>query len=324
MKTKTRPFANENLINNNYGKLIVVEKVRRGMWRCLCECGNYVNVGGYQLKKSKTVSCGCSYRTPHQNLEGKVFNRLTVLNYVGGGGKWRCKCECQAITLVNGYHLKNSLTKSCGCLHTDNTKKQNLEKFLSNNLIDKRFGKLLVIGYEKQKFIEKRKTGNREKYKHFWKCQCDCGEIRFVSTGGLNSGTHQSCGCAGKMTPESCRISTAKTIFRSVYSDGNLTFDQFLNLSQKPCYYCGVPPSNSMNCYSWKLNKKIKKFGIKFIYNGLDRVDSKQLHNLSNVVPCCKQCNFSKRDLPLDEFITWVKRISNHITENENDFQLNK
>ena len=53
----------------------------------------------------------------------------------------------------------------------------------AKNLIGNRYGKLVVI--------EKAYIKNRKQY---WKLQCDCGNITYVSTGNLEK-TH-SCGCS--------------------------------------------------------------------------------------------------------------------------------
>lgn len=50
------------------------------------------------------------------------------------------------------------------------------------DLTGKRFGKLTVIGVEK--------SGEHK----YWKCVCDCGEIKIASTSYLLNGTTKSCG----------------------------------------------------------------------------------------------------------------------------------
>ena len=55
------------------------------------------------------------------------------------------------------------------------------------NLAQKRFGSLLVIGVAKKKF---EKYGNSS-----WACLCDCGNITIKSTTQLNKNKHSSCGC---------------------------------------------------------------------------------------------------------------------------------
>lgn len=53
------------------------------------------------------------------------------------------------------------------------------------NLVGKRFGKLVVIE-------DMGKMGGK---KFRCKCQCDCGNVSYPATAGLNNGTSQSCGC---------------------------------------------------------------------------------------------------------------------------------
>jgi hypothetical protein len=54
-----------------------------------------------------------------ENLTGKKFNRLTVLEL--GERKynknhWKCKCECGNIKDIESYALRKGIIKSCGCL----------------------------------------------------------------------------------------------------------------------------------------------------------------------------------------------------------------
>ena len=122
----------------------------------------------------------------------------------------------------------------------------------------------------------------------------------------------QSCGCyqkekLSKRSKIEYGLSSKKAAY-GVYKDGakkrnlsfNLTFDQFLILTQQNCFYCGSKPNN--------LYKNICGNG-NFIYNGIDRLDNTKGYTLDNVVPCCYQCNWAKRDLSINEFISWVNRI---------------
>jgi hypothetical protein len=51
-------------------------------------------------------------------------------------------------------------------------------------------GRLRVLGFAKFRAIGSR--GNRQR---FWKCKCDCGGTRIVSTANLNQLRVKSCGC---------------------------------------------------------------------------------------------------------------------------------
>lgn len=49
----------------------------------------------------------------------------------------------------------------------------------------KRFGRLVVQSHE----------GRNVNLKQLWKCQCDCGNLKIVTTQELNAGDTKSCGC---------------------------------------------------------------------------------------------------------------------------------
>lgn len=106
--------------------------------------------------------------------------------------------------------------------------------------------------------------------------------------------------------------SSAKRIFRR-YKDGDLTFEIFLNLSQRNCYYCNSKPSNLYNCAKDSKNSsQFQKDNGNFIYNGLDRIDNNLPHNINNVVTCCKYCNYAKRERSTKEFKEWIINLSFH------------
>lgn len=64
----------------------------------------------------------------------------------------------------------------------------NIHKNIKNK-IGKRYGRLIVIE------ITNKRTHSREV---IWKCQCDCGNQKEVSSGNLISGAIRSCGCLQK------------------------------------------------------------------------------------------------------------------------------
>lgn len=121
----------KDLTGQKFGRLTVLEDVGRThsmvVWRCLCECGNIVDVISNNLRKGNTQSCGCYNKerlseTHYQNLTGEVFGRLTVLEDVGRKGSyvlWKCKCNCGNIVDVTSYSLSSGKTQSCGCYHKE-------------------------------------------------------------------------------------------------------------------------------------------------------------------------------------------------------------
>lgn len=83
-----------------------------------------------------------------QDLTGKRFGKLVVLEYAGSG-KWKCKCDCGKETTVISSNLKKGHTTSCGCAR-------------GNGIIGRKYGKLIVISQaDDTTYI----------------CKCECGEI---------------------------------------------------------------------------------------------------------------------------------------------------
>ena len=63
------------------------------------------------------------------DLTGQKFGRLEVKEFAGKnkwrGSLWSCVCDCGNLTIVEGNHLKNGATKSCGCLHNEQVAERN-------------------------------------------------------------------------------------------------------------------------------------------------------------------------------------------------------
>ena len=84
----------------------------------------------------------------------------------------------------------------------------------------------------------------------------------------------------------------------------DLDFETFGRVTSSPCFYCGAEPASTMRSQSKR---------VTYQYNGVDRLDNTQGYVLGNVVACCKQCNFSKREQSAHEFMTWALRMALHL-----------
>ena len=84
--------------------------------------------------------------------------------------------------------------------------------------------------------------------------------------------------------------------------DFKLSRDDVENIILLPCNYCGSEPSN-------KRLVQTKNGDEYFKYNGIDRADSKIGYVMGNVYPCCAKCNYAKKNLTVEDFLTWVKRV---------------
>lgn len=234
------------------------------------------------------------------NLIGQTFGRLTVLgrsSYKHPKGKvfWDCKCSCGNISRVVSWNLTSGTTSSCGCLQKDAVSKSSTSR--REDLTGRRFYRLMVL-----EFVETTKYNQI-----MWKCQCDCGNILNVRGGDLRNGRTRTCGCRGLSLGESSFNATYQS-YKKAASTRELEFllskEQFKNITQQDCYYCGTHPSNE---------RKVSTSTGSFIYNGIDRVDNSRGYSIDNCVPCCDMCNKSKNKHSIDEFYEWIDRVYNHL-----------
>ena len=91
--------------------------------------------------------------------------------------------------------------------------------------------------------------------------------------------------------------------------DFSLSIAKVKEIIFQPCVYCG---SKGNNIY-----KKTKHLNI--LYNGIDRLNSNLGYIEGNVVPCCKNCNIGKNDLPYNVWIEYLNRMSNFYLSNRDN-----
>lgn len=83
-----------------------------------------------------------------------------------------------------------------------------------------------------------------------------------------------------------------------------LELEEFLELCQKPCAYCGQKPS--MSAAAW-LNSILSDED--FFFNGIDRFDNEKGYIKGNVLPCCPTCNFLKGKLTVRDLIDHILKM---------------
>ncbi len=166
---------------------------------------------------------------------------------------------------------------------------------------NQRFNYLTIINY----------SHSDSRKRKWYNVVCDCGNTKKVMGSSMVSGNTKSCGCyASRYKKENNLLPNDLGVKRQIIlqykrhaTRRNIDFkiheNDFIKLLIKPCYYCGLPPSNI---------KKTKNH-LGFKYSGIDRFNNKCGYTKNNCVPCCEQCNKSKRDLSIDEFVSWIKRL---------------
>ena len=186
-------------------------------------------------------------------------------------------------------------------------------KMKKEDLLGQKFGRLMVVGAAEPSGKRKRAA---------WLCKCECGVEKVIRAESLKDGSTKSCGCLndekrseraammyGVLVKYHPSEATARHVWKKQYDDG-ISFEDFMRISQMNCDYCGSEPNNIQNAAA--SDKKASAFAKEngdFKYNGLDRVDSTKPHTLENVVPCCKWCNYAKRERTVEEFKTWIEQL---------------
>lgn len=250
----------------------------------------------------------CIFR--HQSMwkaKDRTGQKVRLLTFVRptaerrkGNVVWELKCDCGTNVLLSTNDVLHNGITSCGCNYDTRTVDYTGQKF--NRLT----------------FI--RQTDKRKGGRILWELNCDCGSTIHHSISGIITGKTRSCGCyedehrvenSSKSRIYSPIESSARAVWGR-YKDG-CDFATFFKLSQEACYYCGNEPSRTYNTANTKTKRSpLQKSEGNFTYNGLDRLDSTKNHSPDNVVPCCTNCNYAKRKLTVDEFISMVERIYHH------------
>jgi hypothetical protein len=182
----------------------------------------------------------------------------------------------------------------------------------SKNEIGKKYGKLTVIGESDKRT----KSGAM-----YWKCSCECGNIKDITGTLLRNGQSRSCGCnnGGVSNVDGAYRFLYKSIKSGAISRNltfNISFETFKNIVHENCYICGESPKDIHYAYNRRRYSKGIEFDISVVCNGLDRVDNSIGYELYNVKSCCFKCNRLKSDLSLNEFIEHINKIYKKWNEN--------
>ena len=174
------------------------------------------------------------------------------------------------------------------------------------DITDNRYGKLLVSG----------RAENAEQGRAQWLCRCDCGNEVVVRANNLRSGKTQSCGC---MQGTNHGLAKGEAAFNALINrmkggakrrsiKWDLTKDQIRHLTNQPCFYCGIEPSQTCSPPT---------YNGAYIYNGIDRIDNTKGYTIDNVISCCKTCNGAKSAMTVEEFKAWGIQLHKHFAGKE-------
>lgn len=228
-----------------------------------------------------------------KDLTNTKYGKWTVLERGSNRGqrvRWICQCECGRKREIVGTEIHaNNARKDCGCTQI--------------NWVGEKFNCLTVIS----------KEGNRSFHNSYVLCKCDCGNLKRTWGSTLYAGAIKSCGCIHEEKGKNRCLNYTYAGYkkRGIKTGGfELNIEQFHEITQKNCIYCGCNPKNV-------IKKETKTKGERtFIYNGIDRVDNSKGYTLENSVPCCGTCNLMKKDTPLEVWLKHMKSILDNIDSN--------
>lgn len=226
-----------------------------------------------------------------------ILIRDSLKRTPGGHQIWVCKCICGKTVELSTERIQKLKDPSCGC--------KNQVSHRSTYKIGDKLGDLTIINKTKKRF-----------YKNIvWTCKCSCGKTIDISTSVVSRRHKKSkshCGCKNKKKHHVLywNFYSYKKLARRKNRDFFIEEFEFYDLVNRPCFYCGF------------------KSSVKNKVNGIDRIDNNKGYINGNMNPCCQQCNYGKQEQPLEEFISWIKRVHDHIglssnlPSSQSDFQI--
>jgi len=80
----------------------------------------------------------------------------------------------------------------------------------------------------------------------------------------------------------------------------NISKNYFHTITKKNCEYCGSSPSS----VRFTPNRKRR-----YTFNGIDRKDNSKGYINKNCIPCCKVCNYMKKNHTQEDFLTHIDKV---------------
>jgi hypothetical protein len=314
-----------NLIGQIFGRLTVIQKTTplkypsgtKGQWICKCVCGKLLTVPTCRLKSGNTKSCGCLHLdTSKENIkkansvnikyEPRIFTAREV---------WYSFYNKDGILFEDFFKLSQMTCFYCSSEPDTKTNRFLNSKFKNSYLINKEDGEFIYNG------LDRVNSSKQHTINNVVTCCPTCNRIKsdknildFIKyvdklpykNSRLDKVLYQKSSENILMIDLNQKFtgSSIKSTFSDHYKCAGLTVEQFYKMSQLNCYYCNSPPSNATN--------KNKSSSLKFIYNGLDRINNNDDHSFENIISCCYTCNFGKSNIEFENFINHLEKLKNN------------
>lgn len=146
-----------------------------------------------------------------------------------------------------------------------------------------------------------------------WEVRCKCNNLFKPNTQDLRKRIER-----GRLLCESClrskddenyfwenRFAVFTGNARKRKIDCQISLDQFVEISNMDCHYCGQQPQLRVQKRQDKRRRSVTGFA-----SSIDRMNSSLPYINDNSVPACDLCNRMKSDDSIDEFLSRMKRIA--------------
>lgn len=202
--------------------------------------------------------------------------------------------------------------------------------FDTNSTVNK--AKKPIINREGQRFgllVVKRRMPHQPKRNIRWLCVCDCGNEAVVFGHQLVTGGTRSCGClvrqlwkTGNPHTRKYERATLNSLYYHHKKVGQQRWGSYLprdtweSIVTQPCWYCGHidarnhhrSPSKRKSDAPALTDEDVQRYTVQA--NGVDRVDPSVGYVPENCVSCCMECNWSKSDKTLAQFVEMCYRVT--------------
>lgn len=297
-----------DLTNQKFSRLLVLSR-KNNKWECLCDCGNIKYVNSQNLKNGGTKSCGCFNKDRIKNIP-KTFTNKKYTNEISLARRcWKNKYSDANLTFDQFYKLSKQNCHYCNDLPKQIFKYDNLKYKFKDQFIYNGIDRL-----------------DSSKSHTITNCVTSCYTCnRFKSNLPINDFINKINNIFYKdftkhnkniYSLNKYQLTNLKIIWTKTYNK-ELDFDFFVSITRENCFYCNQSPNNYIHYQCSNKYSELARSSGGVYYSGLDRYDNSINHVESNVVPCCKYCNFAKSDMNVVDFFNHINKIKINLNENK-------
>lgn len=224
-------MATVDLSGQRFDMVTVIRPVGRKHryieYLCRCDCGNEVRLGSNQLRNDCRHSCGC-HRLVNKPEIGRRYHHLTAIGPVEGNKKlFVFRCDCGVEKEIDGYHVVNGLTITCGSCeyHLKFMSDRNKTHGLSNTKFYEQYRGMLKRCYDPNAINYRDYGGRGIRVCEEWRTDAKAFYDWAIAHGWSEGLSLDRIDNDGDYCPENCRWATVKEQSHNKRNNLRLTFN---------------------------------------------------------------------------------------------------